>query len=398
MKYPGFILVAKREFSLASGNPSVRNLMLLVPVVVFSLLAFIYVKGSLNEISIAVLDEDHSKLSRTLIEFLNSTESMNVTYYMSSEDQLENFFLNHDEHAIFRIPYGMERDVVYGKSVSIGTYTNSSNIIFGNILLREAYTVVGTMSAGITIEKLVAGGLSETQAMNLAVPIFVNAKPLFNPIYNYLYYLVPGLLTVLLQMIVFFVSTRCLNSEFTNGTFGELLQISNYSPVNIIMGKALVYLLFGLGISAFISIIFVLFGIPFKDKEMELLFLFSIFIISNIALGLMLSSTIDDEILSLDIAFFYNSPAFVFSGFTFPMFGMPFFESLYAQFIPYTHFLYAFFKVYQIGTNISYIKSEILVLIIFIMVGFVTSYVALQIRSREYADKNMKDIKSVLND
>mgnify|MGYP002628946960 CR=1 FL=1 len=393
MGCPAFIKVAHRELQISSNNPSIRNLVLFVPVVVFIVLAFIYVQGSLTKIPVAVYDEDHSEISRTLIEFLNSAQSMEVTYYLSSEDQMETFFLDHKEHAIFRIPSGMERDILRGKNVTVQTLTNSSNIIFGNILLREAYTIVGTLSAGITIEKLIASGLTPDQAMNMAMPVIVTAKPLFNPIYNYMYYLVPGLMTVLLQMIIFFLSARAINSEFNKGTFEDLLQVSNRSPFNIIIGKSLVYLMFGLAISMFIGIIFISFGIPFKENELDLLVLFAVFILANISLGLLLSSTIDDEILSLDIAFFYNSPAFVFSGFTFPIFGMPFFDSLYAQFIPYTHFLYAFFKVYQVGTPTIFIIPNIMVLLLFVFVGVLTTYVALTIRIKESVSNQLINTK-----
>ena len=390
MNYPGFIKVADREFSIAAQNKSVRNLMLFVPVIVFILLGFIYLHGALREIPVAVYDEDHTKLSRTLIDLFNSSASMEVTYYLSSEDEISTFFLNHKEHAIFRIPHGMERDVMKGKNTVVQALTNSSNIIYGNILLREAYTTVGTLSAGITIQELVAtAGLTERQALNLAMPIVVDAKPLFNPIYNYLYYLLPGLMTVLLQMIVFFISTRSINSEFSKGSFGDLVEVSNNSAFNIIIGKTLVYFLLSMGIAMFIALVFMMFGIPFKNREVEILILFSVFILSNIALGQMLSATIEDEMLALDIAFFYNSPAFVFSGFTFPMFGMPFFDSLYAQFIPYTHFLYAFFKVYQIGAPFSYISSEVLILLLFMCVGFITAFVALSMRIKQVKQSNL---------
>lgn len=381
MNSPAFIEVAKRELNIAAGNPSVRNLLLIIPSVVFVLLAFIYIEGAISDIPVAVLDEDNSELSRTIVSFLDATEQMNVTYYLSSEDDLNNFFINHKEHAVFRIPKNTELDVVTGKGANIQTYTNSSNIIFGNILLREAYIVMGTVSAGATIERFIAAGLTEDMAMDLALPVIVNYKPLYNPVYNYLYYLVPGLLTVLLQMIIFFVSTRAVNSEFSNGTYNELLFIAKGNPVNVIAGKSIVYLFFGLALSAFILMIFVAFGIPFQDSIWELIVLFTFFLLANIMIGLMLSSTIEDEILSLDIAFFYNSPAFVFSGFTFPMIGMPFFDTLYAQFIPYTHFLYAFFKVYQIGTDISFIWNELIALAIFMLTGFTTAIVALRLKS-----------------
>jgi len=73
----------------------------------------------------------------------------------------------------------------------------------------------------------------------------------------------------------------------------------------------------------------------------------------------------------------------VFSGFTFPLFGMPFFNSLYGQFIPYTHFLHAFFKLYQMGTPFHYILPDLMILALFFAVGFITSYVALKLRLRE---------------
>jgi len=389
MKYPAFIKVADREIRIAGQNPSVRNLMLVVPIVVFILLAFIYLEGALRKIHVAVYDEDHTELSRTIIDFINSSAAMEVTYYLSSADDLETFFLKHDEHAIFRIPHGMQHDVMRGKNTVIQALTNSSNIIYGNMLLREAYTIVGTVSAGITIKKLMATGLTEEQALNLAMPIVVSSKPLYNPIYNYMYYLVPGLLTVLLQMIIFFISTRSINTEYNNGTFSDLVSVSNNSALNIIIGKSLVYFLFSIGIAMFIAIIFIMFGIPFKDRALEVFVLVSLFILSNIALGQMLSAAIDDEMLALDIAFFYNSPAFVFSGFTFPIFGMPFFDTMYAQFIPYTHFLYAFFKVYQIGTPFSFITSEILVLGLFTIVGFITTFVALRIRIKQVSTAKM---------
>jgi ABC-2 type transporter. len=114
---------------------------------------------------------------------------------------------------------------------------------------------------------------------------------------------------------------------------------------------------------------------------------FIIFLVSVIFLGLMLSSIVKDEILALDIAFFYNSPAFVFSGFTFPIFAMPIFDKLYAQFIPYTHFLYGFFKLAQMNTPARYARPEVLALFLFIAIGFVGSVIALCIRTKKILQK-----------
>jgi ABC-2 type transport system permease protein len=148
----------------------------------------------------------------------------------------------------------------------------------------------------------------------------------------------------------------------------------------MLLGKGLAYAAMGMGVIMLISLVFMAFGIPFMHLETELILLFLVLVLVNVFLGFMLSTTLDEEIFALDIAFFYNSPAFVFSGFTFPMFGMPFFNSTYAEFIPYTHFLHAFFKLYQMGTPLRYIFPEMKILGLFLLVGFVTSWVALKVR------------------
>jgi len=382
MKLPAFIKVGIREIYRIVKGHSTRLILFYVPLVVFPLLALIYQKGALREIPVAIWDQDHSDISRMVSKFVNAAPAMKVTDYLSSTDNPKNYFPYHKERAVFHIPRGFKQDILKGKSVKLQVFTNSSNIVFGNILLREAYTVAGTLNGGVLLKKFEAAGLTPQKAMVMVLPIKVHTKSLFNPNYNYLYYLVPGLLTVLLQMIVFFVATRAFNSEINNGSFEELMKTANGSALNMLVGKSLAYLLMGLYVAGLIVLTFWIFGIPFQQKEGQLLLLFGYFILVNIFIGFMLSTTITDEILSLDVAFLYNSPAFVFSGFTFPIFAMPVFSSTVAQFIPYTHFLHAFFKLYQLGAPFSYTFPDLFKLTLFLAVGFITSYIALHIRMR----------------
>jgi len=382
MNLPAFIKVTGREMGRILRGHSSRLILFYIPLIVFPLLALIYQKGTLRQIPVAVWDQDHSDISRKVSEYINASPTLKITDYLSSLNNPESYFYHHKEQAIFHIPKGFKKDILRGKSTTIQVFTNSSNIIFGKILQREAYTIIETINAGILLNKFKAAGLTPQKARVLVMPIRIHTQSLFNPYYNYMYYLVPGLLTVLLQMIVFFIATRAFNSEVNNKTFDELVKTSNGSIFNMLLGKSLAYLFMGIYVSGLIVITFWIFGIPFRQKEGQLLLLFGYFILANIFLGFMLSTTITDEILSLDAAFLYNSPAFVFSGFTFPVFAMPFFNSTIAQFIPYTTFLHAFFKIYQLGAPFSFIIPDFYKLTIFLAVGFITSYVALRIRMK----------------
>jgi len=378
-----FIEVALRETGRIARDRFARTLLVFLPPGVFLFLGLIYLHGAMRHIPVAVYDADHSVVSRQVVSMISSSAAMKITDYLSSEEELRKYFLTHDEHAVFYLPAGFARDIYRNRSTRLVVYTNSSNIVFGNILYREAAVIAATVSAGVTINRLEHVGIDHPTAMALVMPVETHVNTLFNPWFNYLYYLLPGLMTVLLQMFIFFVSAKAFNTEVNDGTFRELMRTAGESPFQMLLGKALAYLAYGLGIIMLISLIFHLFGIPFMQRVPELIVLFSLITLVNIFLGFMISATLDDELVALDLSFFYNSPAFVFSGFTFPMFGMPFFNSLYAQFIPYTHFLHAFFKLYQIGTPFVYILPEIRILTLFLAVGLVTAWVALKIRVGE---------------
>ncbi len=384
-----FIAVFLREIDRVAGRSSTRNLLFWVPLIVYFFLAFIYIRGGLHSIPVAVYDADNSSLSRTFVRYLDASKSIQVDEYLTSDDDIGNYFLDHPGiQAVFVLPKDMYKNILKGKQVQVSIFTNSTNIVFGNILKREAMTIATTISSGVLIERFKAAGLTGHQAMNLTMPITVHSKSLYNPYYNYLYYLIPGLLTVLLQMIMFFVATRALNSEFQEGTFDELYEMSGNSIGNILLGKSLTYLLFGMVITVLITgVIFTTFGIPVKGDITRLYLLFFLFIAANIFLGFLVSSIFEDQILSLDIAFFYNSPAFVFSGFTFPRLGMPAFDNFYADLIPYSHFMTAFFKIYQMDVASTYLKPEITALLIFLITGLLGAYIAVKIKLKLRAKK-----------
>ena len=390
MTKPGFIKVAEREMLRVGNNKSLRNLRIWVPIVTFFFLSFIYLKGGMEEIGIAVLDEDHTELSRTVTRFAESSPKLNVKTYLTSENDLSDVFLNHrDVHAIIYFPRGMQKEIMQGKSAHVVFYTNSSNIVFGNILKKEAYTLINTVMAGAIMERLKIMGLTYDQSLARIFPLQVEVKSLYNPSYNYLYYLVPGLMTVLLQMIMFFAGAKAFNSEWNKDGFKSLIKAANGKVYAAIIGKTLAYLLIGLLITLFIfGVIFGVFQIPFLGNYTHLVILFIVFIVSNIWLGFGVSALINDEVLAMDIAFFYNSPAFVFSGFTYPIFAMPAFSQFYAQLIPYTHFLDAFFKIYQMNVPFEYVVPELSKLIIFALVGAVLSVIGVYFKMNKAKSLN----------
>ena len=76
-----------------------------------------------------------------------------------------------------------------------------------------------------------------------------------------------------------------------------------------------------------------------------------------------------DQQKATEVAIFLVTPAFLFSGLTFPAWAMPAADAWYAQTMPFTPFLTAFMKVYQMNAPLKYIVPEVLHLSAFLFVS-----------------------------
>lgn len=339
----------------------------------------IYEKGSIESVSVAILDHDRSPLSQEVIDNINASPKINIIESFDSKVRLESIFTDHPEiKGVYFIPKNFSKNVTLGIQEKIIVYTNSSNIVFGNLLYKEAATFINTLSAKITLTALTVKGVPYDKAIKMLMPVKTQTRPLFNPHYNYLYYLVPGLTTVLLQMIVFFLATRSINSEYKTETFTELYETSNRSLLTLLFGKIFTYTLLGMLIATFIfAFIHPVLGIPMGANMLSFMLVVFLFVFTNACLGVMISVLFKDQAIAMDVAFVYNSPAFVFSGFTFPIIAMPAFNSWYANLIPYTHFLKAYIIGAEMGNNFSYYIPQLIALLIFCLVAYIVSTIGL---------------------
>jgi len=369
-----------REVLRLRSRSSAWILIIFIPVVIFLYLGAIYEEGAVQVVQVGILDNDKSPFSQQIIDNIQASPKIEVVNLFSSEDKLEDIFISHPNiKGVYYIPENFSKNIMLGMQQKLIVYTNSSNIIYGNLLYKEAATFINTLSAKITLSALTIKGIPYEKAIKMIMPVNTQTRALFNPHYNYLYYLVPGLTTVLLQMIVFFLATRSINSEFKSNSFRELWTMSGGSILKIILAKLITYTVIGMMIAILIfSIIHPVLGIPMGSNTLAFMWVILLFVITNASLGLMISILFKDQAIAMDVAFVYNSPAFVFSGFTFPIIAMPAFNSWYANLIPYTHFLKAYIKGIEMSSSFGFLIPQLIALLVFILVAYVISVFGLQ--------------------
>lgn len=345
--------------------------LLVLPAVLCVFYAFIYQHKHAIDQPVAIWDEARSPLSRQFSFMLEQTESIHITCQVNSQAELEEKIKRGEVLAAVHFPKRMDEHIKSRRPVYITVYTNTAFVVTAKLIYKDAATVLVTAGSGVVLQKLMKTGMPKGKAMALVQPVVNDMYMLYNPTYDYQQYLVPGLIAMGLQMMVLMVMVLVLNYEKTTGTLPELYAMANGSASTVIAGKGLAHL--GVAWMNFMlvtGVFYPLFAGGAVAFTWGLFILYTLLIIACIGIGMLVSAIIDDTMVACDIGLFYTSPAFVFSGFTFPRWGMPWYDQYYAMIMPFTPFLDGFFKVYYMQLPLYYARQEILHLLLFILLTF----------------------------
>jgi len=376
--------IVTREWRRILTIPVFYWLLLVMPPVLFFLYAFIYEKEKVTNLPVAIWDESHSSVSRQLTFLLEQMESIHITQQVKSQPELENLILRGEVMGAVHFPSKMEDHIMSGQPVNITLYTNASSLVPAKLLFKNASEVIITGGAGITLQKLIETGMNRGKAMALVQPVKLTTLPLYNPGYNYFQYLVPGLITVALQMIIIMVGVLIFSYEAKTGSKQELYELAHGSAIRILTGKMFAHLVVAwINFILVTGIIFPLFGIGQSMHVFHFFILYTLLAMACISIGLVISVLISDTMLATDIALFYTAPAFVFSGYTFPRWAMPWYDQYYAQMMPYSSFLDGFVKLYQMQLPFRYAFHEIGVLLLFSVLTFPIALFLLKAKIRK---------------
>jgi ABC-2 type transport system permease protein len=392
------VRVMKREWRRIGERKTLYLLSLALPILLFLFLGYIYSHGVLRDIPVAIFDADNSELSRLIVRAVESTSAFRIVEYSHSVDEIKENFQCGKIQVAFYLPKDLERNIKRGKPSTVVIFNNSTNLVIANTTLKDGSALIKTISGGILLKKLRSNGLQAEQAMNIINPIRIETQSLYNPNYNYLNFLVSGLIPVMLQMIIMVAAVLLISSEFTHRTFLELLATAEGSVWAIFIGKSLPHLAIHCAtVLGILGIIFPLFGMQIVGSTLATAFLFMYFVMASFFFGLMISAVFHNQQFATEVALFINIPAFIFSGFVFPLWAMPLFHQIFAQGMPYTHFLYGFLKLYQMGAPAADILPEVGRLSIFIILSAAVTLFALRYHAGKITTLAATEKRSVVS-
>ena len=367
-----------REWKRIFSIPNFYVVLLVIPPLIFFFYGLIYQKQFAKELPMAVWDEDQSSVSRTLTDMMEQNENIHFTHTAFSNAEIEKLMKEGRIFGAVHFPKNMESDAKKNHQSNITLYTNGAYLVPAKMIYKGAAEIIIKGGLAVVLEKAEKQGMPAQTANALVQPIKLNSTILYNPDFNYKMYLTPGLITVGLQMAVIVAAVLILNLEFKRNTIDDLLEIS-HSSSQIVIGKMLAHL--SVSWILFVLIAFVVFPVYDLEKpgtDFNFFIIYTLMALACIGIGMMLSALSDNLLFVTDVALFFTSPAFVFSGFTFPRWAMPWYDQLYSDIMPYTHFLDGFIKLYFMQLPMHYAMPEVYKLLLFTGVTFPLAVIIFQ--------------------
>ena len=340
---PGFLhntcAVMRRETGRITRQPMYFVLMIVLPVVSFAFFALLFNKGVARDIPIAVLDDDHTSLSRKVTQMIDATPTALVAYEIQDMDEGERLMREGKVMAIVQIPSFFEKRILSNSQTHIENYVSGTNITVNGLLAKDIQTAVTTFTAGIQLQLLTKQGLSEKQAMAQLMPVRFSRHVLFNPYINYGYYLSPSFMPMMLMIFAMLVTIFAIGTELKAGTAREWLDTAGGSVFPALVGKMLplVVMMLLMTLMMFL-ILFKIVGVPLNGSLTALLFGCMLFVLAYMAIGVLIVTLLSNLRLSLSIGGGYSVLAFTFSGLTFPMMAMYPWVQAFSKIFPFTFY------------------------------------------------------------
>ncbi len=337
--------IARKEFFHIIHDP--RTLMILFLLPVIQLLMFGYALNlEIQNVEMAVVDYDHSPTSQDLIEQFQGSKFFHVFPYQGEMSDVESLFLSRQARVIMVVPPDFSRRLQHNPATSV-------QFIIDGADPNAAINIQNYCEQTILL-------FNETRNTRLREPFSVEPTIWFNPDLKSTYFFVPGILALILVMISALLTSITITREKEMGTLEQIL-VSPVRPAEIILGKVLPYIFLAFMDASLILLIgILLFHVPFQGSAILLALLTTLYIITALSLGLMISTiTHTQQVATMVAQLVTLLPTVMLSGFIFPIASMPKFLQLISYIIPAKYYLIIVRGIMLKGNTLMQLLPEV---------------------------------------
>ena len=292
-----------------------------------------------ENIDLYVKDESMTKQSRMFVDSFSHNGYFNVKYV--TEANPVKYLENNETAAVMVI------NSDFGKKVSALMPARVQMLLDGSDNIKAALAAGYLTGILNSANENLYPGLSDK-------PLNIETRFLFNPELRSRWFIVPGLIVVIIGLLAILLTSLTIAREWEKGSM-ELLLSARIRPVEIILGKIVPY--FVLNIIAVITVFFIaaiVFAVPFTGSIIAFFAACCVYIIACLAWGILISAVTRQQQLAMMIAMVVGLlPSVLLSGFIFSIENMPLFFRYFTCILPQRWFMEICRGVFLRGAGFS---------------------------------------------
>lgn len=325
------IAIIKKEFIQLKRDRGTLGMIIMLPII--QLLLFGYaINTDPKNLPTAIISEDNTFLTRSIVAGLQNSEYFRVTHHISSDKQGDKLLKQGKVFFVISIPDNFTQNVIRGAKPEILLQADATD----PTAISNAVSSLNGITNKI-IQENMKGNLSYLK--NQPSPFSIIVHKLYNPEGFTKYNIVPGLIGLVLIFSGVMMTALAITRERERGTMENLLSMP-IKPIEIMMGKIIPFVFIGLfQVGIVLLIAYFLFSIPIFGSVLLLFSCSLLFIICNLAIGFLISTIAKNQTQALQMSVFVILPSVVMTGFMFPFQAMPIWAQAIAKCIPLTYFL-----------------------------------------------------------
>jgi ABC-2 type transport system permease protein len=287
----------------------------IIQVIIFGYAATFEVYG----VSTAMLDLDHSQESRELISRFTYSGRFHIVDVAQSQSEIDGAIESSRATVAIVVHPGFAELLRKGQSAPVQAIVDGTNSNTALIALGYVGDVAERFAQDYATD--LAQRLHGAEAR--AVQVTLEQRPWYNPDLNSRWFFVPGVIATLTLVMVVNLTSFAVVREREVGTL-EQIMVTPIRPLEFILGKTIPFFLVGFALVGLITTVGTLwFRIPFVGNPLVLLLGTSLYLLSVLGIGLLISTLCSTQQQAFATNFFVINPMFTLSGFSFPIASMP---------------------------------------------------------------------------
>jgi ABC-2 type transport system permease protein len=340
-----------------------RTLAVLILTPLLQLMLFGYaVHMTVTHIPMVVVDQSLDIQSRAYLDDLVNSQYFDITGWEPDQADAAKAIDEGRARAGVIIPPDLGRHIQQGDAQVLFLVDGSD--MFTS---QSAYNAANLVSQNHAIQLKLSQSASQAQPAASGLPLISYVRVLYNPDMKDLWFMIPGMIAILLQQECVLLTALAVVRERETGTLEQIL-VTPIQPIELMVGKALPNL-----IIAMINMLTILavgvywFKMPFQGDFSLFFWLSVLFSLSGLGLGLLISSVSENQRQAQQLMLAISMIALILGGAFFPRYAMPKAIQLVGNLIPVTYFIPISRSIINKGVGLNYLALNALALVVYVL-------------------------------